>query len=425
MPVDDAVPTTRSDGFRALRHPGFRIYFGGMLARGLVVWIQLVTVPWFAIELGARPAEVGLVTGLQFLPSLIVAPLAGVLADRLDRGRLLMLTQAGSVVQSVGLLAIAASGVATVPMLMLLALTFGTLTALELPVRQSYLTELVPRADLQSAVSLHATAWNTSRFVGPAIAGLVIAGPGIPVNFALTAIGALLVLGSVLLGDRYRDRSRQTRTTSGVRASLAEGARFAFGEPRIRGPLLLLAAGGILGIQWFQTLAPLYVAGPLGLGGGEFGLFMALWGGGAVLSAYIITGVARGDRRRWTLGGAAGLAILLVVLGSTTLVPLAFLVAAGLGVAQIALVQNTMIAVQAAAPDELRGRVMGLYTTIFQGTAPFGAFASGWLAEVAGVPATLVVGGLLLGGVASLGSIAAFRPSWLPAQWAGRTGGGG
>lgn len=423
MVVDDAASTPRSDGFRALRHVGFRIYFGGMLARGLVVWIQLVTVPWFAIELGAGPLEVGLVAGFQFLPALILAPLAGVLADRRDRGRLLMLTQVGSVIQSVGLLAIAATGVATVPMLMLFALTFGTLTALELPVRQSYLTELVSRSDLQSAVSLHATAWNTSRFAGPAIAGLVIAGPGIPVNFALTAAGALVVLGSVVLGDRYRDRSRQARITSGVRASLAEGARFAFGEPRIRGPLLLLAAGGILGIQWFQTLAPLYVAGPLGLHGGEFGLFMALWGGGALLSAYVITGVAGGDRRRWTLGGTAGLAILLVVLGSTKLVPLAFLVAAGLGVAQIALVQNTMISVQAAVPDELRGRIMGLYTTIFQGTAPFGSFIAGWLAEVAGVSTALLVGGGLLGGVASIGFIAAFRPSWMPVQWTGRTGG--
>ena len=104
--------------------------------------------------------------------------------------------------------------------------------------------------------------------------------------------------------------------------------------------------------------------------------------------------------------------------------PLAFVVAAGLGAAQIALVQNTMVAVQAAAPDELRGRVMGLYTTLFMGTSPFGAFIAGWLAELAGVSSALIVGGVLLGGVALFGSIAAIRPSWSPARRVGRSGGG-
>lgn len=425
MTVGDADPGTRVYGFRALRHPGFRIYFAGMLARGLVVWIQLVTVPWFAIELGARPGEVGLIAGFQFLPTLIVAPLGGVLADRMDRGRLLALTQLGSVVQSIGLLVVSTSGIASVPLLMAFALAFGTLTALELPARQSYLTELVPRVDLGSAVSLHATAWNTARFVGPAVAGLVIATAGIPTNFALTAAGALVVLGSVVAGDRYRAAPRPAATSSeSIRSALTVAARFAFGDPRIRGPLLLLAAGGILGIQWFQALAPLYVAGPLGLHGGEFGVFMALWGGGAVVTAYLVTGFGGGDRRRWTLSGTAGLAILLLILGATTAVPLAFVVAAGLGVAQIALVQNTMIAVQEAAPDALRGRVMGLYTTVFQGTSPFGAFLAGWLAERTSVSTALVAGGALLGGVAMVGSIAAFRPSWLPVRWTGRSGGG-
>lgn len=409
-PPPTASPRRRSDGFRALRHPGYRIYFAGMLIRGTAVWMQLVSVPWFALQLGASPAQLGLVVGLQFLPSLFISPIGGVVADRLDRARVLLATQTGAFLNAGALFFLAATGQGSLVLVALLALIFGVLTAIELPARQAYLTELVPKADVTSAVSLHATAWNTTRFIGPGLAGLCIATVGVAGGFAASSLMAVVVAGSVLFLERYRHATTaRTGPASGILESLLEGARFAFAEPRIRWPLIYLAAAGALGIQAFQTLSPLYVSGSLGLGGGAYGAFMALWGAGAVVAAFLVTFLADGDRRPWLIGGGAGLAGLLGVLAAVGSPAVAFVVVIALGFAQIALAQNALVSVQHATPDAMRGRVMGLYTTIFQGLSPLGAFFAGWLAEHVGVRPAMATSAALLGIVVLAGAIAISR----------------
>jgi MFS family permease len=406
----DPTARRRSDGFRALRQPGYRIYFAGMLIRGTAVWMQLVSVPWFALQLGATPAQLGLVVGLQFLPSLFLSPVAGVVADRLDRARVLLTTQTGAFLNAGAFALFAVTGHGSLLFVALLALVFGMLNAIELPARQAYLTELVPKADVTSAVSLHATAWNTTRFIGPGVAGLLIATVGVAGAFAASSVMAIGVAGSVLILDRYRHAlPAPTGKRPSILASLAEGARFSFQEPRIRWPLVYIAATGMLGIQAFQTLSPLYVSRELGLSGGAYGAFMALWGGGAVAAAYLVTMFARGDRWPWLIGGGAGLAALLGVLAVVGSPVAAFVVVIALGFAQIAVVQNALVTVQQAAPDAMRGRVMGLYTTIFQGTSPFGAFFAGWLAELVGVRLAMATGAALLGLVVLAGAIAVRR----------------
>lgn len=406
-PATDPSGRRRSDGFRALRQRGYRIYFGGMLIRGTAVWMQLVSVPWLALELGASPVQLGLVVGLQFLPSLVLSPIAGVVADRFDRGRILLVTQTGAFFNATAFAVLATTVEGSLVLVALLALMFGMLTAVELPARQAYLTELVPRDDVTSAVSLHATAWNTTRFIGPGVAGLLIATVGVAGSFAASAVMAIGVAGSVLVLDRYRPTLPAPRGERGsILASLIEGAAFAFHEPRIRWPLVYLAAAGMLGIQAFQTLSSLYVSGVLGLDGGAYGAFMALWGGGAVAAAYLVTAFARGDRWPWLIGGGAGLAALLGVLAVIESPGVAFVVVVALGFAQIAVVQNVMVSVQQAAPDAMRGRVMGFYTTIFQGTSPFGAFFAGWLAELVGVRLAMGAGAALLGMVVVTGALA-------------------
>jgi predicted MFS family arabinose efflux permease len=172
---------------------------------------------------------------------------------------------------------------------------------------------------------------------------------------------------------------------------------------------------GVLGIQTFQTLAPLYVTDVLGLGGGGYGAFIATWGAGAVVAAYVITAIARGDRRRWLGAGSLVLAGALLALAVTTSVPVAFAIAFVLGFAQISVVQNAMITIQVAAPDALRGRVMGLYTTIFSGVSPVGAILAGAVAETAGVASTFVLAGLGLATVGVIGAIGLRRASFAPA----------
>jgi predicted MFS family arabinose efflux permease len=328
----------------------------------------------------------------------------------------LLATQAGSLLLSVALAAIAAAGVGTLGLVMLMALVFGILTAVELPVRQAYVTELVPREDLTSAVSLHATAWNTTRFIGPALAGLLIASTGVTASFLLAALAVLVVTASIVVLERYR-RVDQLTPSPGVSVfrSLREGIAYALGDRRIRWSLAYVMTTGVLGIQTFQTLAPLYVTDVLGLGGGGYGAFIATWGAGAVVAAYVITAIARGDRRRWLGAGSLVLAGALLALAVTTSVPVAFAIAFVLGFAQISVVQNAMITIQVAAPDALRGRVMGLYTTIFSGVSPVGAILAGAVAETAGVASTFVLAGLGLATVGVIGAIGLRRASFAPA----------
>lgn len=381
-----------------------------MLGRGAVVWLLFVAIPWYALQLGAGPVELGIVTALQTLPTLFVAPLGGVVADRLHRPRVLVVCQILSAVVAGGLCLVTLADGMTIPLLMLGALSLGIITALELPVRQTYLTELVPSDLATNAVALHSTAWNTARFIGPALAGLLIASVGIAATFAFAAVTAVIVGWTILVIER-RPWHRRPRpaTTVRVLTALREGAAYAFRDPLIRWALVFVTAGGILGIQTFQTLAPLYATEALGLEADGYGALISLWGLGAVIAAYFIAWFAHGDRRPWLVAGGLGMAAVLGAMALVHVVALAFALAIVLGIAQIALVQNALIAVQQAAPDAMRGRVMGLYTTVFQGFSPFGAILAGVVASIAGVPGAMLFASAVLACVMAAGAVALRR----------------
>jgi len=399
-------------GFRAFRYRGFRLYFVGLLLRGTAVWMQLIGLPWYAVELHASPFELGAITAVQSLPFLVIAPLGGVIADLVDRGRVLLLAQLGVFVQLAILVVLVVSDSGTVLGLAALGGVSGILVAIELPVRQAYLSDLVPRDDVTSAVSLHSTAFNTTRFIGPGVAGILIATVGLAAVFATAAVFVIGVAVTIALTERSTPHRRSfERGDLSVRTAFLEGARFAAREPRVRTALLFVAAASIFAIQAFQTLAPLFV-GTLGLDGGGYGAYMALWGGGALAAAYLVTLLARGDRRRWLFGGSAALALILAALSVTTSVPLAFLLAGLLGAGQISLVTNALVEVQSAVPDELRGRVLGFYTTLYQGTGPIGAILAGGLASLFDVRVAMLAGAIALAAAILVGLVAirASRP---------------
>ncbi len=400
-----------SEGLVALRHRGYRIYYYGMLARGIGAWMQLVAIPWLAVELEATPVELGIVTACLFASTIVIAPFGGVLADRVNRDAVLILNQLASLAHAAVLFALVTTDSLTIGVLAVLALVFGLLVAIELPVRQAFLTELVPPDEVTSAVSLHATAWNVTRFVGPAIAGLLIGTMGVASCFVVAGIASLAATASQALLTRFRHHRRpRPPLAEGVLTALGAGVRFVVREQRVRWAMAILAAAGILGIQAFQTLAPLYVADVLELGGGAFGAFMSAWGAGALVAAFAVTVLARGDRAQWLIGGLAALSILLAALSVITWAPASYVFAALLGFAQIAVVQNSLVTVQLASTDEVRGRVMGLYTTVLQGSIPFGALLAGALASLFGVSGAMLVGAIGLALVAVGAAQAAPRP---------------
>lgn len=401
----------RSEGLVALRHRGYRIYFYGMLARGTGAWMMLVAIPWLAVELGATPLELGVVTACLFASTILIAPFGGVLADRVNRESVLIVNQLASVAHAAALFGLTVAGAIDIGMLAVFALVFGFMVAIELPVRQAYLTEFVPPDEVTSAVSLHATAWNVTRFIGPAVAGALIGTLGVAACFAVAGVSALVVTVALIVLSRSRHHRRpRSAPTGGVLHSLIGGVRFALSEPRVRWAMAILAGAGILGIQSFQTLAPLYVADVLVLGGGAFGAFMSAWGAGALVAAIAVTVLARGDRARWLIGGLGALTVLLAALALTAWAPAAYVIAALLGFAQIAVVQNTLVTVQFAATDEYRGRLMGLYTTVLQGSIPFGALLAGGLAAIFGVSGAMLAGAAGLGLVAIGAARAASSP---------------
>ena len=312
-PPETERPTTaprgRLHGYRALKHPGFRIYFVGMLFRGASMWMPLVAIPWLAVELGATPAQVGIVTGFFFVPTLFVGPMGGVLADRVSRRNAMIAAQVFATGLSLAIFAMVVAGAQTLPLLMAASFGFGLLIAVEVPIRQAFMTELIPRADLSSATSLHATAWNLTRLLGPVAAGLLIAAFGSASPFLVSAVASALVAASFVWMDRYRRPGRKrTDTSLSILADLREGVRFAAGNPVVRLSLLSIFTAAPLGMATFTTLAPIYATEELGVGADGYGAVLGASGAGAFVAALGVTTFALGERRTWIIGGMLSLA---------------------------------------------------------------------------------------------------------------------
>ncbi len=411
--MSDRADAGRLRGFRALRSKGFRIYFVGMIFRGLSMWMPLVAVPWLAVELGATPAEIGIITGFFFLPTLFVGPMGGVLADRVERRTVLVAAQLFAALVSGGVFLLVVAGLQSLPLLALASFGFGLLIAFEVPVRQAFMTELVPRGDISSAASLHATAWNTTRLLGPVLAGMMIATLGSASPFLFAAMASFLVSLSFIWMSRYREQGRQRADRShSVLADLRGGISFALGDPVVRLSIVLIWAAATFGIATFTTLAPIYATAELGLGADGYGMFLGASGAGALTAALMVTTFAHGDRRRWLITGVTAMAALMAGLALARSANVVFILAFLLGAAQITLAQNALVSVHSATPDALRGRVMGIWVMTFQGSSLLGAILAGVMADVFGVRTTLLVAALVLGMIGTAASLALRRADW-------------
>jgi MFS family permease len=384
-----------------------------MLFRGLSMWMPLVAIPWLAVELGATPAEIGLITGFFFLPTLVVGPMGGVLADRAERRTVLVTAQLFAAALSGLVFVLVLSGSQTLPILAVASSGFGLLIAIEVPVRQAFMTELVPRADISSAASLHATAWNTTRLLGPVLAGLMIATLGSASPFLFAALASLGVSASFIWMSRYREQGRQRADTShSILSDLKGGVAFAVREPVVRLSLILIFAAATFGMATFMTLAPLYATQELGLGADGFGMFLGASGAGALTAALLVTAFAHGDRRPWLIAGIASMAVLVAGVAMAQSKEVVFVLAFLLGAAQITLAQNALVSVHNATPDRLRGRVMGIWVMTFQGSSLFGSIVSGLLAGAFGVRAAMLLGAIALAIVGAMAVAAIRRSEW-------------
>jgi MFS family permease len=345
-----------------------------------------------------------------------------VLADRVDRRNALVAAQLVAAALSFAVYLMVLSGSQTLPLLMAASFGFGMVISVEVPIRQSFMTELIPRTDLSSAASLHATAWNLARLLGPLVAGVLIAAFGSASPFIVAGTASALVAGSFVWMDRYREKGRRRSDRApSILADLRAGISFVAGNPVVRLSMVALFAAATFGMATFTTLAPIYATEELGAGAQGYGAFLAASGAGAFVAALVVTTFAHGDRRNWLIGGMFAVAALVAGVGLAPTAALVYAFAFLLGGAQIALGQNALVSVHGATPDDLRGRVVGLWVMTFQASSLIGAFLAGWTADLLGVRAAMLAGALALGLVALVATAAIRRADWrmAPAKAAG------
>jgi len=383
-------------GFNALRHPNYRYYWFGQLVSLAGTWMQSVSQPWLVLLLGGSPLQLGLVIALQYTPAMFLAPLGGVLADRVDKRKALMLAQATAMAQAIVLFALTVSGVVEIWHILILATVLGLVNAVEMPMRQAFAAELVPREDLMNAIALNSASFNAARVVGPAIAGITLALWGPATNFGINAVSYL----AVLFGLSRMDPSALHRITrperfASVRSSLAEGLRYAVRTPMVLWPLVLLAGMATFGMN-FQTLLPLFARNWLQFDADGYGALFAVMGVGSLIGSLSLA--FTGNRRpllRLILGGAVVFVAFEFLLGLTRNPLAVFPLIAVVGLASMVMVNTINVTVQHHVPDELRGRVMSLYVTVFAGSAPLGGFFAGVVAELWGAPVGFILGALI------------------------------
>ena len=376
-----------------MRHPNYRRYWFGMSGSLVGAWMQSVALPWQVLQLGGSPLQLGMVMAFMFGPSMFLAPLGGVLADRVDKRRTLIAVNVVALLQASTLFGLAVTGVIEIWHVYLLALVAGFVNSIEMPVRQAFVAELVPREDLVNAIALSSTSFNLSRVVGPAIAGVTIAAFGVASNFGINAISYLSVItGMLLIDPRMIHRTPRPERFPSVRTSLAEGLRYARATPTVLWPLVLLGGLAALAMN-FQTLLPLFTRDVLGMDSGGYGALFATMGAGALVGSL---GLAFASSQRpligLIIGGGAGFLALAFALGFVRDPVLAFPLVAGIGLLSMLMVNTINVTIQNSVPDSLRGRVMALYVTVFAGSAPLGGLFAGAAAEAFGAPFAFSLG---------------------------------
>jgi MFS family permease len=383
-------------GFVAMRHPNYRRYWFGQIGSLVGAWMQSVALPWLVLQLGGSPLQLGTVMALMFGPSMVIAPLGGVLADRLDKRRTLIAVNAVAMLQASTLFVLAFSGVVEIWHVYLLALVAGFVNAIEMPVRQAFVAELVPRDDLTNAIALSSTSFNLSRVVGPAVAGVTIAVFGVALNFGINAVSYLSVIAGLLRIDtRELHQAPRPASFPSIRSSLGEGLRYARATPTVLWPLVLLGGMSALAMN-FQTLLPIFSRDALGMDSGGYGALFATMGAGSLVGSLALAfATSQRPAVRLIIGGGAAFLAMAFLLGLVRAPLAAFPLVAGIGLASMLMVNTINVTVQNSVPDALRGRVMSLYVTVFAGTAPIGGLFAGFLAETVGAPAAFSIGATL------------------------------
>ena len=404
-----------ANGGRAFRHRNYRLFFGSQLVSLVGTWMQSVAQAWLVLELTGDPFLLGLVAAMQFLPVTILGLFGGLIADALPKRRTLIGTQAVQMVLAFVLFGLTASGLVQVWHIIVLAGLLGATNAVDMPTRQSFVPEMVGRPDLANAVALNSATFNAARVVGPAVAGLVIgaAGGDVSVAFLLNGTSFLAAIAgySLMRESELEMPPLLARPTSlaEVRTTLAEGIGYVRRTDLVLLATIVVGLASVFGMN-FGVIIPALARDVLGTDATGFGFLMAASGIGSFAAAMLIAFSGR-SRPAVIGGGALLLGAGLLVASVVHVFAFALVVMAVVGFGAIAMAATANTTIQLNSPDELRGRVMSVYTTVFVGSSPIGGLLVGWIASNAGVEVALALSGLacMVAGAAGLAWLGRIR----------------
>lgn len=370
----------RLAAFRALRHRNFRLFFVGQLISLIGTWMQMVAQSWLVLKLTNSSMMLGIVSFAGFMPIVLVALFAGVVVDHVDRRRLIIGAQTLLMLSAFVLAALTWAGVVKVEYVIALAALNGLVSSFDMPGRQAFVVEMVGREDLPNAISMNSMIFNGARMIGPAIAGMSLAVIGIAGCFLLNGVSYLAVIWSLLEMELPRRERREFGATMMLQVRL--GLAYVWRHRPTLWLLVLVAINMGIGMQ-YSVLIPIFARDLLHVGAHGYGFLMAAQGLGAVISAIVMNmrSTAPKTLRQNLVFGIFCMAIATAGFGLSTWMSISLLAQMFIGVGLMNHMVTTNTLLQMFVTDELRGRVMSIYTLSFIGTAPIGSLAVGFIGE--------------------------------------------
>jgi MFS family permease len=377
---------------RALQYRNYRLFFIGQGISLIGTWMQRVGVGWLVYRLTDSPFLLGLVTFSGQIPTFLLAPVAGVLTDRMDRMKLLIASQVLSMIQALLLAFFVLTNIINIYEIIGLSILLGLINAFEITTRQSLVIEMVDKKeDLSNAIALNSTIFNGARLIGPSVAGILIASVGEGICFLINGLSFIAVIYSLMAMKLNLKPPKKHK--SDILHGLKEGFAYSFGFAPIRSILMNVALVNFMGMP-YVTLLPVFARDVLGGGANTLGFLMGAFGMGALISAFSLAfrkNVVGLEKWISIAGATLGCGLILFSFSNSFWISLLISVPAGFGMMFTMVSSNTIL--QTISEDEMRGRLMSQYAMSFMGMAPLGSLVGGSLAGRIGAPNTLIIGG--------------------------------
>lgn len=386
-----ALPT-----FKSLRHKNYRLFFSGQIFSLIGTWMQSMAQSWLVYQLTYSSVWLGTIGFLNSIPILFLSMFGGSLADRMSKRKLIIITQIVSLIQALLLAILVLTDMITVEIVAFFALSLGVINAFDIPARQSFIVELVGKDDLTNAIALNSATFNAARIIGPAVGGVIIGALGIGWCFLLNAVSFVAVLIG-LFKINIIHQSQPQQVSINFLHSIKESVKYLRSDISLVALMTLVAVVTIFGWS-YSVLLPIFADSVLNIGAVGLGNLMMSVGIGALVSAVTVASFeSRISARSFVYTGIFLFTVCVAVFALSSNVSLSIFSLVGVGMGLVMFLATANATIQKQVPDELRGRVMGLYSLIFQGLSPFGSFGMGFFANIIGVRGAVVSGGMICG----------------------------